>query len=541
MRNCHVCEMRMLRALLLYSLVSRVGAAKKSSGCGKSSLVPAGSKGTLHGSFAGLDRSYILFVPSSYNKSSPMPLVVSTHGWGGSASQDLSSSGLSVVAEKYGFVVAFAQGFADNTNFGSWASWNVVGSTDSPGTSGPICAPWANSPSYCYDSCAPCSDSPQCDWTTCADDVTPSGVGKSNVSGFLPELYEHLCNTMCIDEERQYHTGFSNGGMATYQVGVSLSDRVAAIVPVAGSFEVGFQQYPSLALPVMDVHGFFDHQVPANSSLSQDGWYYVVNSAIFRGWRGSNRCSGTGAVHWPTALDGVQDLYCVSEGEHCEAPVVRCGWSGSHSYFSDPSSNGELVWGFLSQFSRGSSGHVKRVSQMQRRLQAATSMRAGAIPNLRRLRPLGVHYGDPHVGCLTDEDKLILGKDGAVCSPRRVSLVTDSSDDRSACVVGGVAASVNGCPQDSPKRLGSKAWPICLKTDILGNASAGPFGCFLVCGPCRDASNPSGCSESAHKDCPSGSLCQPGWLRSVTQGICVYPGASSSSEGSLPSSISSVV
>lgn len=538
---------------LLWPFVVRPGnAASSSAGCGRAPPLEPGTQKTLSGEFAGLDRSYILYIPSSYDPLIPMPLVVSTHGWGGDGAEDERDGGMAIAAEKHGFVVAFPNGMADNRNFGAWGSWNVVGSTLSPGPEGPTCAAWANSPSYCYEDCT-CTDNPQCMWTTCADDVTPAGVGTSDVSGFLPLLYEHLCDSLCIDEERQYHTGMSNGAMATYQIGVSLASRVAAIVPVAGSFHVGFNQAPAVPVAVMDVHGFNDHQVPCNSSLSQDGWYYTLNSEIFKGWRKANGCGGAALSHWPTPLDGVDQLFCVSEGYYCEGPVVRCGWRGSHQYFAnDGRKNGELVWSFLSQFSKSKSGALRRQPLRTQGVSQHPGSFSGGKPDPQNTVPQAphrpnttvmhmaavvenhsanmtasdsrVHYGDPRAGCRSDEDDLQLEEDVRVCSPRKAAT---GDITQNGCLVGGLLPSLNGCPQDSLRPPGSKAWPVCLATGFagLGHASAAPFGCFLQCGPCRDAWSPNDCTPTAHSDCPPGAQCVTGWLRTLGSGICAFPTA----------------
>ena len=202
-------------------------------------------------------------MPPGYDNSEPVPLVVSTHGWGGSGSQDEKSSGLTTVSGDGGnFIAAFPDGYADNSNFGFWGSWNVVGSTQSPGSQGQICTPTADpSNTDCYESCNGCKGADGCDWTTCLNDVTATGIGTKGVDGFLPSLYDQLEETLCVDTTREYHTGMSNGAMATYQMGASMSSRLAAIAPVAGAFHNGFVQPPYEPVPVLDTHGRSDRQV----------------------------------------------------------------------------------------------------------------------------------------------------------------------------------------------------------------------------------------------------------------------------------------
>jgi len=315
-------------------------------------------------------RTWHVHVPKGYEHGRPVPLVMAIHGWQRSGKYYENASGLTEVSDalERGFVVVYPDGFADNAGASDdgWHSWNVVGTTQSPGPDGPICAPKADHPEYCYESCQ-CEERPQCSWTTCANDITPRGVGTSEVTGFLPRLLDQLLDEYCVDVDRLYVTGESNGGMATYQMGVSLSHRLAAIAPTCGSFARGFAQVPAVPLPVMDVHGFSDTEVPANATgggpwaESADGYYYVPVPRILEGWRRANRCDGEESVtlsRWRTRLDGEHDLYCVQEGRGCAAPVVRCGYAGAHGAFPNGPGlnggvlNGRLVWEFLSQFRR---------------------------------------------------------------------------------------------------------------------------------------------------------------------------------------------
>ena len=54
---------------------------------------------------------------------------------------------------------------------------------------------------------------------------------------------------------REFASGESNGGMQTYQLGVDLSKRLAAIFPEFGSFHRGFAMAPAVGVPVLDLHG----------------------------------------------------------------------------------------------------------------------------------------------------------------------------------------------------------------------------------------------------------------------------------------------
>jgi len=201
-----------------------------------------------------------------------------------SAQGEETGAGITLFAESKGFISVTPQGMNDNSHYGgSWYSWNAVGSTQSPGPAGPTCTSAANAPTYCYNSCAPCRDTPQCDWTTCDETVTRTGTGRSNVGGFIPGLYDTLESQLCIDTTREYAAGESNGGMMTYQLGVDLASRLAAIAPQFGSFHKGFAMAPLVGVPVIDTHGNKDTTVPGGVSLSGDGYYYTTTDEIFNG------------------------------------------------------------------------------------------------------------------------------------------------------------------------------------------------------------------------------------------------------------------
>ena len=80
----------MLRRCVAIALVASLGsaalvtkdyAATKSKGCGKKSPVKQGETTVRHINVAGLDRLYRLRVPASYDPKTPMPVVISHHGW----------------------------------------------------------------------------------------------------------------------------------------------------------------------------------------------------------------------------------------------------------------------------------------------------------------------------------------------------------------------------------------------------------------------------------------------------------------------------
>ena len=587
-----------------------------STGCGKASPYTPGKTTAATGKYAGVSWKFRVYVPKSYDPKTPMPLILQHPGWGLTAMAEELGAGITSYADEYGFISVTPQGMNDNTHSGGpWYSWNVVGSTQSPGPQGATCTSAANHPTYCYDSCgkkrrrqggegaaAPfinetahaaagasyasytsytyggggggssdCTDSPQCWWTTCDETITPTGTGYSEVGGFLPGLYDTLESQLCIDVTREYASGESNGGMETYQLGVDLSHRLAAISPEFGSFHRGFAMLPKVGMPVLDLHGAADTTVPANVSLSADGYYYTTTHEIFHGtaqtpggWMGVNGCKGA-AVHWPTKWDGKDDFYCISEGDCPGGDVVRCMWNGGHNWlFNSARPNGGLVTKFLLGFAKtthagfgfttseapGAGRPLEDVTIMsEAEAEAASPGVEAAFEALPRTLepaepaapPHGAgdarkpHYGNPKHGCRSDEDEVPAGT-GTVCALKVSSKApaapaggagqnrTSSALPEPQCKLGGAAPSINGCPVDAAVSPHSKAWPICLAKGTQRHETSpyatGDFHCLLVC-PCIDG-DADGCGAASHVHCPTGARCERGELRNRAQGVCTY-------------------
>jgi poly(3-hydroxybutyrate) depolymerase len=72
----------------------------------------------------------------------------------------------------------------------------------------------------------------------------------------------------CVDLDRMYATGQSNGGMMTYQIGATLAHRLAAIAPISGSLHWNYAVQPTEPIPVFAVTGTQDSTVPANGTAN---------------------------------------------------------------------------------------------------------------------------------------------------------------------------------------------------------------------------------------------------------------------------------
>ena len=68
----------------------------------------------------GLTREYLLYVPSSYNSNTAVPLLFNFHGYGGTSSDHLSTADMRSLADQENFLLCYPQGSSDSYGSGHW-------------------------------------------------------------------------------------------------------------------------------------------------------------------------------------------------------------------------------------------------------------------------------------------------------------------------------------------------------------------------------------------------------------------------------------
>ncbi len=159
-------------------------------------------------------RTYRVYVPAGLAPDRGAALVIALHGAGMNGAMMEVFSGLNAKADEAKFVVVYPNG----TGLGTFLTWNAGGRTSR--TAG------------------------------VADDVT-----------FIGAVIDDVARVAPVDPGRVYATGMSNGGMMCYLLAAEMSDRIAAIAPIAGTM-VFENAAPERAVPVMHFHGTADRIVP---------------------------------------------------------------------------------------------------------------------------------------------------------------------------------------------------------------------------------------------------------------------------------------
>jgi polyhydroxybutyrate depolymerase len=212
-----------------------------------------------NGSFvsSGRQREYLLYVPKSYDRTRPTPLVISLHGgamWG-AAQRDISQ--WNEQAERHGLLVVYPSG---RKGVGPRA-WRV------------------NDPAM--------------------RDVK-----------FISELIDTLRVAYNIDSTRVYADGVSNGGGMAFVLSCTLSDRIAAVGLVGAAHLTPWTWCTERrAVPMIAFHGTDDRFTP------YDGGTTIVAPQRFpsirvwtANWARRNRCASN-PIDSAVAVDVVRRTY----------------------------------------------------------------------------------------------------------------------------------------------------------------------------------------------------------------------------------------
>lgn len=83
--------------------------------------------------------------------------------------------------------------------------------------------------------------------------------------GFISKIIDNMVKNYGIDPKRVYVTGISNGGFMSVRLAMELSEKIAAVAPVAAQVSKALQdKTPNLPISIMVINGTKDPLVPFN-------------------------------------------------------------------------------------------------------------------------------------------------------------------------------------------------------------------------------------------------------------------------------------
>lgn len=254
----------------------------------------------------GVERSYILHVPTGYDGSAAMPVVLLFHGFALNGRVMLDYAELGNVADREGFILVSPTGAGDPPR------WNAQ------------------------------------DLPAGADDML-----------FVRDLLAKLDSELCTDPARTFATGYSNGGGMSVRLACEASDRIRAVGLVAAVF---LDCTPKV--PVIAFHGTEDPLVPFEgrdeTSPDEGGGTFPAIRESVASWAAAIGCGPEPTIRQESMLvelttyngcqagDGAAQLYVVDGGGHTwPGGAVDIGDQAVTTHEIDAS---ELIWQFFAAF-----------------------------------------------------------------------------------------------------------------------------------------------------------------------------------------------
>lgn len=190
----------------------------------------------------GAGRFYLLHVPPGYDGTTPLPLVISYHGFTGDPISNALGTGWSDKADEEKFFVLYPAGQNPNDSSGQNLGWYTQPNAAAAG------------------------------WL---DDVR-----------FTQDLILSLISGLNIDIYRIYLTGFSNGAGMVHRLACDLSGVVAAVGPVSGPYFLGDPCDLAAPMPIISIHGTNDQNAPF------DGYFTLLQpvQAWIKDWAARDGC-----------------------------------------------------------------------------------------------------------------------------------------------------------------------------------------------------------------------------------------------------------
>lgn len=247
--------------------VDTAGNMPDAQGCGDA-VASGFYEGTLqHGE---RERSFNVYIPEGYDGETRRPLVVAMHGGFGTGAVFEEQARFAPAADRHDYLVAYPNGV--------WRAFNA----------GTCCG-------------KPAEDN--------IDDV-----------GFVAALVEKVSGRYCVDRDRVYGTGFSNGAMLTHRIACERPDLFTAIAPVAGNIMMESCS-ADRSTPALMIQGRADERIPWEGGTVNESYRRPMTNVVATVAE-RNQC---GDGEKPTLEKG-QALCKTRQG--CEAPVTYCGIEG---------------------------------------------------------------------------------------------------------------------------------------------------------------------------------------------------------------------
>ena len=176
-------------------------------------------------------------------------------------------------------------------------------------------------------------------------------------NNFAEAIVDELSESYCVDQDRLYAIGYSLGAMFTYEIACQLNHRFAATASFAGTMPVNPESCDiARGIGILHIHGKLDYIIYYHQDWEwKDGEHEGVGTMsevpnLIDYWAAKSSCQ---AISVETSLTEEHIIHndCVDDViiEHYGLQIWDHNWPGE----VDGQPTYELMWNFLSQFSKG--------------------------------------------------------------------------------------------------------------------------------------------------------------------------------------------
>jgi polyhydroxybutyrate depolymerase len=265
--------------------------------------------------FDGQNRSFIVYVPSSYDGSTQVPLVFNFHGGGGTSSDFINyENDMRPISDTANFIAVYPQAAVD---------------------------PIDGSNSWLHK--------------------TPTTHNDVN---FIEAIIDTLSNDYNIDNDRVYACGYSEGGLFSYELGCRLNNRIASFASVSGSMLTESYRLDNGFGSCSPIHPTAVLLIPGTSDGSfhsmYNGFqpYYLSVNEITTYWANHNNTAInptiTNVPNSNTSDGSTVEKRIWENGDNCVAVQELKVINGDHDW---PGSSGNMdinasqeIWKFVSKY-----------------------------------------------------------------------------------------------------------------------------------------------------------------------------------------------
>ena len=265
--------------------------------------------------FDGQNRSFIVYVPSSYDGSTQVPLVFNFHGGGGTSSDFINyENDMRPISDTANFIAVYPQAAVD---------------------------PIDGSNSWLHK--------------------TPTTHNDVN---FIEAIIDTLSNDYNIDNDRVYACGYSEGGLFSYELGCRLNNRIASFASVSGSMLTESYRLDNGFGSCSPIHPTAVLLIPGTSDGSfhsmYNGFqpYYLSVNDITTYWANHNNTNLnptiTSLPNSNTSDGSTVEKRIWENGDNCVAVQELKVINGDHDW---PGSSGNMdinasqeIWKFVSKY-----------------------------------------------------------------------------------------------------------------------------------------------------------------------------------------------